>query len=66
MAWKYTDLTAPLVADLHRRGYKVWAYTPNEPAEWQKLVDAHIDGIITDRPAQLAEHLRQPVAALAR
>lgn len=58
VVWRHDHLTAPMVADLHRRGYKVWAYTSNDPAEWQHLGDIQVDGIITDCPGQLARYLR--------
>ena len=53
VAWKHTDLTADLVAELRRRGYGVFAWTADEPHEWQRLAGFGIDGIITNRPAAL-------------
>lgn len=66
VGWKHTDLTAPLVCDLHGRGYRVWAWTTNEPADWQRLLGFGIDGIITDRPAQLAAWLAQQTVTSPR
>jgi glycerophosphoryl diester phosphodiesterase len=59
VAWQHDQLTAASIADLHGRGYKVWAWTPDEPADWDRLVSAGIDGIITNRPGQLIQHLQQ-------
>jgi glycerophosphoryl diester phosphodiesterase len=41
-----------MVSALHGRGIKVVPYTPNRPAEWQRLRDAGCDGVITDVPAE--------------
>lgn len=57
VAWKHTDLTADLIARLHARGYQVFAWTADELADWQRLVAAGIDGIITNRPGQLRQAL---------
>ena len=35
----------------HGKGLKVWVYTINEPELANKLLDAGVDGIITDNPA---------------
>ncbi|AEG43157.1 glycerophosphodiester phosphodiesterase family protein [Isoptericola variabilis] len=43
-----------LVERLHDDGRRVMAWTENEPTAWADLVEAGVDGIITDRP----EHLR--------
>lgn len=44
------DLWTPAeVADLHRSGMRCLAYTVNEAAQAQRLIDMGIDGIITDR-----------------
>lgn len=59
VGWNYKDLTSTMIADLHRRSYKVWAWTADEPADWDRLIADRIDGIITNCPAQLAQHLQQ-------
>ncbi len=45
------------VSAAHQRGLKVWIYTINEEALAHQLLDAGVDGIITDRPALLADVL---------
>jgi len=37
-----------VIAQVHARGLRALAYTVNEPAEAQRLLDAGIDGLITD------------------
>lgn len=47
--------TSPqLVAALQGEGVKVFTWTLNEPAQWEAAAAAGVDGIITDRPAELA------------
>lgn len=58
VAWKHTDLDADLIARLHARGYKVFAWTADELPDWQRLAAARIDGIITNRPGQLRQAIR--------
>lgn len=58
VAWKHTDLDADLIDRLHARGYQVFAWTVDEPADWQRLAAAGIDGIITNRPGELRAALR--------
>jgi len=41
------------VAAAHAAGFEVYTWTPNMPAEWQPLIDADVDAIITDDPAAL-------------
>lgn len=49
-AWnKQVDKTAVRAA--HRRGLKVWVYTVNDEATAHQLLDAGVDGIISDNPA---------------
>ena len=35
---------------MHRRGYRVFAWTVNEPTRMRELLELGVDGIITDRP----------------
>jgi len=58
VAWKHTDLNADLIARLHGRGYKVFAWTADEVADWQRLAADGIDGIITNRPGRLRQAIR--------
>ena len=50
-------LTPRRVAWLQRLGKRVVAYTVNTPQEWEKLLQADVDGIITDYPRALKEFL---------
>ncbi|MER2135199.1 MAG: glycerophosphodiester phosphodiesterase family protein [Arthrobacter sp.] len=43
-----------LVSALQDEGVKVFTWTLNEPAQWEAAAAAGVDGIITDRPAELA------------
>jgi glycerophosphoryl diester phosphodiesterase len=47
-----------LVRRAHAAGVRVVPYTANEPAEWQRLLDAGADGLTTDYPDRLAAFLR--------
>ncbi len=42
-----------VVEDLHRAGVSVVVYTADEESDWARLDDLGVDGIITNRPAQL-------------
>jgi len=44
----YRVLDEKFVAAAHRAGFKVLAYTPNDPAVVARLVTWHVDAIITD------------------
>jgi len=46
-------VTPELVADAHRRGLKVIAWTINEPAQMRALAAIGVDGIITNHPNRL-------------
>jgi len=53
------DLVSPeQVRAAHAASHTVVPWTPNRPADWQRLVDAGVDGIITDDPAALIVWLR--------
>ena len=39
------------VRKMHRRGYRVFTWTVNEPDEIRRVVAAGVDGVITDDPA---------------
>jgi glycerophosphoryl diester phosphodiesterase len=51
-------VTAEKVAQAHAMGMEVVPWTSDKPADWQKLVDAGVDAIITDDPATLIAWLK--------
>ena len=51
------NLLPPRLAWLQRLGVRVVGYTVNTPQEWEKLLQADVDGIITDYPRALKEFL---------
>lgn len=52
-------VTPEQVAAAHRSGLQVVPWTANTPEDWQKLLDAGVDGIITDDPAALIAFLNE-------
>jgi|SRR6185436_10549922 len=44
----------PLVDRFHAAGIAVWGTNTNDETQWRRLLEAGVDGIITDRPAQLS------------
>jgi glycerophosphoryl diester phosphodiesterase len=50
-------VTPEQVKAAHAAGFEVLPWTPNAPADWKRLVDAGVDGIITDDPAALIAFL---------
>jgi glycerophosphoryl diester phosphodiesterase len=54
-------VTPGQVSAAHRAGLQVIPWTANTPAQWDRLVAAGADAIITDDPAALLEFLRQRV-----
>jgi len=52
-------VTPAKVTAAHQAGLQVIPWTANTPQEWDVLITAGVDGIITDDPAALIAHLRQ-------
>lgn len=50
-ALRYTS--ARFVEDAHRRGYRVFVYTVNEPADVERMRGLGVDGIFTDFPERV-------------
>ena len=53
IGWKHDDLNAENIAAVHAAGMKCWAYTVNDRRRGKQLIDAGIDGLITDDPAYM-------------
>lgn len=54
----YSLVTAERVKQAHQAGLEVVPWTANTPELWDKLIEAGVDGIITDDPKGLIDHLR--------
>ncbi len=54
-----STVTKEKVALAHAAKIRVLAWTANSPAEWDKLLDAGVDGIITDDPAAVIAYLKR-------
>jgi len=52
-------VTAQKVEAAHRAGLQVIPWTANTPAEWEVLIQAKVDAIITDDPAELMAYLKE-------
>lgn len=53
IGWNEKDLTKEGIAAVHAAGLKCWAYTVNDRRRGKQLIDADIDGLITDDPAYM-------------
>lgn len=53
----HRDLSEAALAEAKALGLKVLAWTVNEPADMVRLIDAGVDGIITDYPDRLRDVL---------
>lgn len=51
-------VTPEEVERAHQAGLRVVPWTANTPADWDRLIAARVDGIITDDPAALIRHLQ--------
>jgi glycerophosphoryl diester phosphodiesterase len=54
----WRNVTPALVAEAHALGLKVLPWTVNETADMAALIEARVDGIITDYPDRLRELMR--------
>ena len=54
----YRLVTTDKVIAAHAKGLQVVPWTANTPEDWDKLIRAGVDGIISDDPAALIAHLK--------
>ncbi len=52
------------IAESHALGLKVLPWTVNDPAEMARLIDAGVDGVITDYPDRLRRVMAEKTLAL--
>ncbi len=55
----YPLVTPENVKAAHAAGLQVIPWTANKPADWDRLIAAGVDAIITDDPAGLIQHLKR-------
>ena len=55
----FTFVTAAQVRMAHAAGLQVLPWVANETADWDRLIAAGVDSILTDYPADLIAYLRQ-------
>ena len=55
----HTLVTPEQVQAAHAAKLEVVPWTANKPEDWQKLIDAGVDAIISDDPAALIDYLKQ-------
>ena len=55
----YHLVTPDQVAAAHAAGLQVVPWTANTPADWDKLIAANVDAIISDDPAALLAYLKE-------
>jgi glycerophosphoryl diester phosphodiesterase len=54
----YSLVTKEKVLAAHRAGLQVVPWTVDDPAGWDKMIDAQVDAIISDDPAALLSYLK--------
>ena len=52
-------MTPDQVTAAHAAGLQVVPWTANTPADWDKLIAANVDAIISDDPAALLAYLKE-------
>ena len=59
VAPQFSLVTPEEVREAHAAGFQVIPWTANTPGDWDRLIAADVDGIITDDPAALIAYLRK-------
>jgi glycerophosphoryl diester phosphodiesterase len=54
----YEIVNEGMVERMHRHGYGVFAWTVDDEDEMRRLIACDVNGIVTNRPAALAEVIR--------
>jgi glycerophosphoryl diester phosphodiesterase len=55
---QFLQVTPQKVQAAHAAGLQVVPWTVNLPPDWDRLIAANVDGIVTDDPARLLAHLK--------
>lgn len=62
----FGDLDAAQVKDAQRQGLQVLAWTVNDPAQIEQVLDLGVDGIVTDRPDRVRDAMQRRGLPLPR
>lgn len=54
---EHSCVTADLITKAKQRQVTVWTWTPDTEADWARVIDAGVDGIITNFPHRLRTYL---------
>ncbi len=57
VGWSHAEMNRRWIDEFHRHGLRVWVYTVDDIKRVDELIDAGIDGIITNEPAKMKKHL---------
>ena len=55
IVWNHEKIGPAQIDLIHQLGKKAWAYTIDKPDRAARLIAAGIDGIITNKPAEMIE-----------
>lgn len=53
IVWDHRKIDGNQIEQIHKLGKKAWAYTIDEPARAKQLIAAGLDGVITNKPAEI-------------
>jgi glycerophosphoryl diester phosphodiesterase len=53
IVWDHKKIGSEQIALIHQLGKKAWAYTIDDPARAAQLLAAGLDGVITNKPAEM-------------
>jgi glycerophosphoryl diester phosphodiesterase len=60
IVWNHEKIERPHIELIHQLGKQAWVYTVDDPERARQMIDAGIDGIITNKPAVMIE-LREQI-----
>lgn len=58
IAVHYSGIDASKAEKIHDTGYKLFVWTVNEAKDMEQMIDAGVDGVITDLPDELAKKIQ--------
>jgi glycerophosphoryl diester phosphodiesterase len=59
VGWNDRDTTPASIAAIHARGWKAWVWTVDDPDRARQLVQAGVDAIITNTPAEIRQAIER-------